>query len=367
MKPKPTLALCLLIAAVAIGLLIARSKFSGREGGSDATAISPARPGAAQAGAFLQAAAAGLQQNSDSARNRQTLAELRAHLAALTKVEAVAAIRAALESGVDAPTRLDLKPGAAGTLADAPSLRVFLLDQLQALDAAAARELAKKILETFTTPDEWAMSLAVCAADTSAAGREFVQGKAREMAQHKPWQREPGAGFLEAFDVFVFTHDTEFAPQLAAFLGQTNNRALAHAAFLTLDRLAQSDTAATLNALAARPELLQDREATRAGYFARADVRDGEQRAVVERYLLNTALSADELEQFAGTFPNANFMVSQNLLTRPTTPDAAEISARDAAALNTVNQWLADPRFAKLNPSLTVIRARLEQFVKPAK
>ena len=151
------------------------------------------------------------------------------------------------------------------------------------------------------------------------------------------------------------------------FLGQTNNRALAHAAFLTLDRLAQSDTAATLNALAAKPELLQGREATRAGYFARADVRDGEQRAVLERYLLNASLPPAELERFAGSFPNANFMVSQNLLTSSTTPDGAAIAARDAATLPVVEQWLADPRFAHLKPALTTIRARLQHFVSPPK
>ncbi len=275
--------------------------------------------------------------------------------------DVTAAIRGALESGLDAPTHLDLKPSGDGRLSSAPSLRVFLLDELRARDPAAAKEAARKILQTFTTPDEWAISLAVCAGDASAAGREFVQGKAREMVKHEPWQQQPTAGFLEAFDVFVFTRDTEFVPDLAGLLNQSTNRAIAHAAFLTLDRLVMSDPVATLGALESNPALLQQRQATRSGYFARADVRDPQQRAVLERYLLNPALGADELARFAGTFPSGNFMVSQNLLTRSATPDAASLTQIDAATVTLIDQWLADSRFQSRKEQLEKIRARLRQ------
>ena len=370
MKAKPVIALILIpLGIVTVWLWLVHSKSARRENDADSTGAktSSANLPVVEASALIQQVAASLRQNSDPAQSGRLLADLRTRLSSMAQSNAVAAIRAALESGLDAPTGVDLKPSGDGRLATASSLRVFLLDQLRELDVEAAREFAKKILGTFTTPDEWAMALAVCATDTSAAGRDFVQRKAREMVSHEPWQQQPSAGFLEAFDVFVFTRDTVFAPELAAFVGQTNNRALAHAAFLTLDRLAFSDTATTLNALAAKPELLQGREATRAGYFARADVRDGEQRAVLERYLLNADLPASELDRFAGTFPNANFMVSQNLLTHSATPDAAWIASRDAASLRAVEQWLADPRFAHLKSSLAILRARLERIVPSAK
>lgn len=355
-------AVILVVVAVAAGLVWWwKGRGNSGGGGEPPRSSSPGNEVVrfANAGLFQQAVEH-LRAGTNAAR---VLADLRVRLGAMTSAEAVQALRDALASGVDAPTGFDLKPDGKGRLVGASSLRVFLLDELLARDPAAAREVARGILARFTTSDEWAASLAVCATDASAAGVDFLREKTRALILHEPWQREPTAGFLEAFDAVVFTRDTAFAPELAGLLNQTNHRALAHAAFLTLDRLALADPAATLTPLAARPELLALRPATRAGYFARADVRDPVQRALVENYLLQSSLAPAELEHFTGTFPNANFMVSQNLLTRSTTPDAVAIAARDAASLAIVEQWLADPRFAHLSPALTRTRARLQQFV----
>ena len=317
---------------------------------------------------MIQDAANNLGRNPASpGANLVVLTELRSRLASLPREEAVAVIRSVLRSGLDAPTGLDLKPGPKGTLNSAPSLRVFLLDQLRALDPLAAREIARGILEKSTSPDEWALGLAISATDASPAGHEFLRDKSRQLATNQEWQGEPTAGFLEAFDVFVFNRDTEFTPQLASLLAQTNNRALAHAAFLTLDRLVLAEPAGTLGELLKNPALMQGREATRSGYFARADVRDAAQRAMLEGYLLSPGISASELERWAGTYPNANYMMSVNLLTSPGTPDGAEIAARDQAAFQMVNAWLADARFAGMKPALQSVRARLEKFVSPAK
>jgi hypothetical protein len=111
---------------------------------------------------------------------------------------------------------------------------------------------------------------------------------------------------------------------------------------------------------------MQGREQTRANYFARADVRDPQQRQVLESYLLDPRTSAQELQQFAGLFPNANFMVSQNLLTPTPTPDHAALTSRDAASLQLVQAWLVDPRFAKLQPQLQRAKQRLEEFARQA-
>jgi hypothetical protein len=124
--------------------------------------------------------------------------------------------------------------------------------------------------------------------------------------------------------------------------------------------IAQPET--VLGALAAAPEWMQGREETRANYFARADVRDAGQRRVVEEYLLNPVISAAELQKFAGLYPNANYMVSQNLLTRVQTPTQAELAARDRQALAVVNEWLQDARFAGRRRELEAMRRRLEGF-----
>jgi hypothetical protein len=104
---------------------------------------------------------------------------------------------------------------------------------------------------------------------------------------------------------------------------------------------------------------MQGREETRANYFARADVSDAAQRRLLEAYLQDPARTPVELRAFAGVFPNANFMVSQNLLTTSVTIDGATLRRRDQAALEAINEWLNDPRFAAWRESLLKLRDRL--------
>jgi hypothetical protein len=59
-------------------------------------------------------------------------------------------------------------------------------------------------------------------------------------------------------------------------------------------------------------------------------------------------------------------MVSQNLLTPTPTPDHAALTSRDAASLQAVQDWLADPRFASLQRPLQTVEQRLEDFARQA-
>ena len=118
--------------------------------------------------------------------------------------------------------------------------------------------------------------------------------------------------------------------------------------------------------LAANPDLMRGRELTRANYFARADARNAQQRQILERYLLDPKLGSAELERFADLYPNANYMVSNNLLTRSTPPNGANLVARDAASLAVLDDWLGDSRFERLRPDLEKTRERLAMFVRQA-
>ena len=135
-----------------------------------------------------------------------------------------------------------------------------------------------------------------------------------------------------------------------------------HAAFLALDRLAAREPASVLSALLETPDLLAGREASRAGMFARADVQDPAQRALLERYLLDPAHAAAELDTFAGVYPNANAFLSANLLTTAPTMNRDIILRHDTAALAVVEGWISDPRFAQVRPQLERMRARLAEF-----
>jgi hypothetical protein len=316
----------------------------------------------------LYSISAELREARDSATQKQRLAELRSALSAGLTNESSAAVVQFLNSKADAPTGQGFKIGGKGFLAEAPTLRTLLLDYLGQLDPAAAAAYARTIFSSMDSPEEWAVALRNLArGDSSAEGRALLEQKTGELLRHEAWQQNPSVAFLEAFDAAVYVGGTNLMPALSDLVRRQDNPAVAHAAFLALDRLVISDAATTLAALEALPDLMQGRELTRANYFARADVRDPLQRQVLEKYLLDPRLSHPEIDAFAGLYPNANFMISANLLTQTPSPDRGALTARDAEALRVLNEWLGDPRFANLRSELEKARERLEGFVQQGK
>ena len=315
----------------------------------------------------LEAVLTQLATAKDGNTNRKLLAELRQFLDALPAEIASREVQSFLAGRKDAATGLDVTVTKEGRLGDASSLRVFLLDYLGQIDRPAAGVLAVQILSRYTTPDEWAVSLRNYAwANPGPASDGYLQGKSRELLSNPEWVKDPSAGFLEAFDTIVYAHGTVLAPALAELVRDKDTRATAHAAYLTLDRLTLAEPTAIFKQLVEQPDLMQGREQTRANFLARADVREAEQRAVLEQYLLDPARTGQELTTFAGLYPNANFMISNNLLTPTVTPKREELIAHDRAALETIREWQNDARFRDLKPHLETMRARLETFVQQA-
>jgi len=309
-----------------------------------------------------------LRKASDSQTIRQQLAELRQKLEAMPTKDAVRAIRQFLDSKADASIGLGFKLASNGMLDEAPTLRTFLLDELGRINPAAAADYAKVVLASMDSPDEWAVALRDLAlGDSSADGLALLNQKTAQMLQYAPWQQNPSAGFLEAFDVPVYLGGTNFVPTLTDLVRSQDNPAVAHAAFLALDRLVINNPASVLESLEDDPDSMEGRESTRADYFARADAGDLRQRQLLENYLLDPAISPAELQTFAAIFPNANYMISPNLLTQANTPDHATLANRDAQALAVAQQWLNDPAFANVAPELQTITQRLQGFAAQAK
>lgn len=283
------------------------------------------------------------------------------------KAVAVSAIRDMLGAKLDDQTGMGFKIGGGGALTEAPTLRTWLLEELAKLDPAVAAEVAREILNTSDSPDEWALAMRNLArADKSAEARELLEKKMEVLLREEQWQREASVGYLEAFDTAVHLGGTKLLPPLTELVSKKDNQAVAHAAFLTLDRLVINEPAQTLTALNEHPEWMQGREVTRANYFARADVADAVQRQQVEAYLLDAQRSPQELTTFAGVFPNANFMISHNLLTENRTLDGPTLRQRDISSLAVVNEWLNDSRFEKRRSFLETVRSRLNEFTRPA-
>lgn len=300
---------------------------------------------------------------SDEARD--CLARLAEYFKSPGTSNATAEIIQVLDSGIDVRTTLGFKLNKDGSLKESPTLRTFLLDLLAQLDPVKAAAYAEKILNRMESADEWAVALRAYARGNNAPDSQaFLRDKFREMLANESWRNDPSVGFLEAFDVAVYTHDKALTPDIAKLIQQKENPAVAHAAYLALDRLVQVEPAAVLLQLQAQPALMTGRETTRADYFARADVTDPQQRKILENYLLDTSRTAVEMQKFMEIYPNANYMISQNLLTPTTTPNGLELAARDAGSLKAVEEWLGDSRFARLEQQLQVVKSRLAQFVK---
>jgi len=308
-----------------------------------------------------------LQMTNNPAVAHWQLAELRDFLRTLPPKTAATQIQDFLNSKTNVATHLPFRIGADGFLTDAPTLRVFLLDYLAQIDPVAAVEYAKVILASIDSPDEWAIALRNYAkGDATPQGKSFLEEKLRVMLTYEPWLQNPSVGYLETFDVAVHVGGPTLLPPLTEILRLPDQPAAARAAYLALDRMVIQQPTEILTVLNAQPELMAGREQTRANYFARLDLGNAAQRQIAETYLLNSERTESELQAFAGVFPNANYMISHNLLTRTDTPDGNTLLRRDREALEVVNNWLADPHFEKLQSDLLRIKMRLSEFVRQA-
>jgi hypothetical protein len=289
-------------------------------------------------------------------------------LLALPPAEASRILQQSLQTGLDADSRLPFRVGPNGFLRSPSSWRVFLLDVLGQVDPAAAAAYAETVLAGRSSADEWAVALRnVALGNPQSAAQSILKDKFREMISYAPWLDPPSTGFLESFDVAVHLGGATLVPDLTGLVRNTNNPAVAHAAYLALDRLTLKNPNLVLEHLLNHPDAMIGREQTRANYFARADVRDPSQRQILERYLSRETLSSTELDTFAGLYPNANYMVSHNLLTSTRTPTGAEILDRDRQALAVVSEWMENPSFAPRIPHLRRIQERLKQFTQSSR
>lgn len=295
-----------------------------------------------------------------------SLAARKRELLGMDSAEATGWILRELEKGKDYATGQDLSIGTDQNLTAWPSYRTYLLDMLLLVDPVAAAAKSREIVDTGGSPDEWAVALRnVARADDTGASLEWLREKSAQLLRNETWRSDPSAGYLNAFDVIVHTEHTDLAPELLDLCDDPEQRAVRHASFLVIDRLTQARPDVLLPTLADSASRLRRSGPMISNLIARADLRDDVQRSAVERYLLDPDRREEELASFAGVFPNANFHVSNNLLTRAGGIEGTELAERDRAALAVVEDWIADPRFETIRPVVEMIRSRLARFVEP--
>lgn len=297
--------------------------------------------------------------------DRKSLETLRTDLLAMTAAEAVAEIEKFLASGKDSSTGLEFEIGSGGTMKGWPTLRVYLLDLLLEIDPAAAMRIGRGILAESTTADEWALALRNVARG-EADNLDFLRTKTEELIANPQWQAKPSVGYLNSFDVLVHTGATASSPLLSGLIRDKDRRDLAHAAFLTFDRLVQREPVEMLKRLQSDKALQESRPEMTAQQFARADLRDETQRGLVKTWLLDPSRTPTELRNFAGIFPNNNQMISNNLLTSEKRVSGEVLREHDREVLAILKDWRGDVAFKAVSDYLGTMEGRLSQFVKGA-
>ena len=298
-----------------------------------------------------------------------TWTELRSRLLSMSPESAVSAISEFLKTGKDTSTGLDfvISNRRDGSLESAPSLRVAALDLLGKISPQLAGPPSESILSDPVSPDEWAVAMRnVAKAYPGEKGRAILREKSIELLTNSEWIDQPTSGFFHAFDSVVYTEHTEAIPHLAALFQLPDRNDLGHAGFLTLDRLTLVRTKDALRELLGLSQLQKSNGPMVANLFARADVRDPGQAEILAKYLTAPHRTAQELETWAGVYPNGNYIHSANLLTTTQTRKRDDLVDHDAKALTLISKWLTEPRFREVRPVLQTAQNRLNQFVLQA-
>ena len=288
------------------------------------------------------------------------LSSLRQQLFLANPKLAIQAILQFLATQRDAATGAEFELGAGGLLQNASTLRVALMDWLGKIARDSrlpeAAVFSRDLLNSKTTPEEWAISLRNVAWQDPQSGA-FLSAKLREMLLDSEWRKDPSAGFLEALDVAVFVKDPQWVGPLASLL-RDPQPSLQRAAAVALDRLSEAAPLEVMTYLNAHPETSAERPLVRADYFAKADLSQPLHRAAVETYLNRADVSAREKEKLLQGLATPASFVSDNLLTASQpTPEAP---GRRMGLEQTVRGWIQSSRFPALRPALEKVLAAEE-------
>jgi hypothetical protein len=175
------------------------------------------------------------------------------------------------------------------------------------------------------------------------------------------WIEQAPRSWLEGFDIIGAVRSNQFLPDLSAIAEASgSSRGSQFAAFLAADRLTMASPVEALGALNSDPSLFAGQPNVRAGLFARADVREENQRQLLENYFARHDVSPAERASFADLFPLYDLAVSQNLLTRPASRAMSDMIAQDKVTVAQIDRWLAQAEFEGWHSVLKEVRSKLE-------
>ena len=294
-----------------------------------------------------------LKQVHGEARGQAVIEEMFQTLEASSAEDASRAIVRLLNTRQNALAFGRFAPGEDGFLSAYPSFRTALLDQLEKLDPAEAVDMGKSILADSENVDEWAISLRILSRHAqSIDDQNFLRGKVQELLHKDAWLEDPTFGFLHAFDAAVDGGALASIQRMEELLESEHDRAVTHAATISLDRLFQTHTQVGVEYLTNHPDFLNKAKGLRASLVARIDPADTNGIQLAEAYLGDPSFSVEEKQTFFQLFPNFNTTYSYNLITESKVPTRTDMRQASIAAFTELSVWSTENRYPEFQDDI---------------
>lgn len=267
-----------------------------------------------------------------------------------------------LRQGDDAPTGIPFETGPGGALRGWPTLRVFLLDTLAVTDPDLAGAIAREVLATTASAEEFAVALKpLLLGGPWLAPAAELEAHFSRLLENPAWQNK--VGLAEALDLSRVAASPATTAVLAGWVDRSPKAMEAGA--MALHETAAAEPSLVVGMVAKDPKLFQDRPELRASLLARAAASDPEQTAILGTYLKDPAVPTGEKQQFLGLFPLRSTSTGYRLYGSPPSPYVAEsVRSDDRAALEAVTRWMNDPSLSALEADLSSLRQRIAAWVK---
>ena len=268
-----------------------------------------------------------------------------------------------LKTGEDAKTGLAFEVGPGG-LRGWSTMRIFLLDFLSIADPDLAVEIAREILASTSSAEEYAVALKPLLMEGPwRASDEELQAHFSRLLSTPEWQTREG--LAEALDLARVAPSSGTADVLARWVD--GSPPAQQAGEMALHETAAKSPSLFVELITGDRTLFEDQPELRASLMARATVSDGTQATDVDDYLRDPSISREEKEQFLDLYPLRSATTGYRLYGQPPKPfDRSQVVADDRAALEAVNHWMLDPAMADLAPSMKSLQDRLQTWVKQA-
>ncbi len=269
-----------------------------------------------------------------------------------------------LRAGGDAETGIRFEVGPGRTLVGWPTLRVFLLDLLAICDPDLAVEIAREVLASTASAEEYAVALKpLTMKGPWRAPDHELEAHFAKLLDTPGWQTS--AGLAEGLDLARNIGTSAAAAALAAWV--ESRPAALEAGKMALHETAAKDPGLLIGLIAGDPEVFSAQPDLRAGLMARATPSDSEQTATINDYLRNSEIPAVEKRQFLKLYPLRSASTGYRLYGNPPVPyDRAGVVADDRQALAEVQSWQADPALAELLPEMHALEERLQVWTRQA-